>query len=97
MREVVYHPKVPTEAREALAYYDDISPNLGDEFWEELTTAIDYARDFPERHHFDQTGRRRSNLEKFPYHFLFRVFDTHIRITAIRHHSRDPGYGSRRQ
>lgn len=97
MREVVYHPKVPSEAREALAYYDRISGKLGDEFWEELTAAIEHAREFPERHHFDQSGRRRSNLQKFPYHFLFRVLDTHIRVTAIRHHSRDPNYGKRRK
>ena len=97
MREVVCHPKVPAGAREALAYYTEISSKLGDEFWEELTAAIEYARQCPERHHFDQSGRRRSNLEKFPYHFLFKTFDIHIRITAIRHHSRDPGYGTRRQ
>lgn len=97
MREVIYHPKVPTEAREALAYYEEISPKLADEFWEDLTEAIAYARRFPERHHFDHRGRRRSNLEKFPYHFLFRVFDSHIRITAIRHHNRNPGYGARRR
>ena len=44
MREVVYHPKVPAEARDALAYYAEISSKLGDEFWEELTAAIEYAR-----------------------------------------------------
>ena len=43
MREVVYHPKVPAEAREALVYYVGISSVLGDEFWEELTAAIEYA------------------------------------------------------
>jgi len=97
MRAIVYHPKVPGEARAALSYYENISSGLGDEFWEELTRALEYARRHPERHHFDQSGRRRSNLEKYPYHFLFKVFETHVRITAIRHHSRDPGYGSRRQ
>lgn len=95
--EVFYHPKVPAEVRQIIGYYEEISPILADDFWAELNDAIEYARSFPERHHFDQSGRRRSNLKKFPYHFLFRVMSDHVRITAVRHHSRDPGYGSRRR
>ena len=97
MREVVYHPKVPKEVRAFLDHYDAISPDLGDSFWSELTDAVEYARNFPERHHFDRTGRRRSNLKRFPIHFLFRVFPDRIRITAVRHDRQDPGYGSARR
>ena len=97
MRHAVYHPKVPGEARQIVSDYEEISPQLGDEFWAELTDAIIYATEFPERHHFDASGRRRSNLKRFPYHFLFRVFEDHIRITVIRHHSRDPQFGVRRE
>ncbi len=97
MREVVYHPKVPTEVRAFLDHYDAVSSELGDSFWREFTEAVDYARDFPQRHHFDRSGRRRSNLKRFPIHFLFRVFPDKIRITAVRHDRQDPGYGSGRR
>jgi plasmid stabilization system protein ParE len=97
MREVVYHPKVPSEVRDYLLYYDCISPDLGDSFWAELTEAIESAREFPERHHFDRTGRRRCNLKRFPIHILFRVFPDTIRITAVRHNRQDPRSGARRQ
>ena len=97
MKEVVYHPRVPFEVREAIAYYDEISPKLADEFWDELAEAIDYARRFPEHHHLDPTGMRRSNLKRFPYHFLFRLFPDRIRVTVVRHNRRHPGYGSRRR
>jgi plasmid stabilization system protein ParE len=97
MRTVDYHPKVPAEVRAFLDHYDAISPDLGDSFWEELTEAISYARDYPERHHFDRTGRRRGNLKRFPIHFLFRIFHDAIRVTAVRHDRQDPGYGSKRQ
>lgn len=97
MRYATYHPQLPSEARQIVADYEDISPKLGDEFWTELTNAIAYATEFPERRHFDASGRRRSNLQRFPYHFLFRVFDDHIRITVVRHHSRSPQIGSRRK
>lgn len=97
MRKVVYHPKVPTEVRAFLEHYDAISPDLGDSFWQALTDAIDYAREHPERHHFDSSGRRRSNLNRFPIHILFRILPGMIRITAIRHDRQIPSYGARRQ
>lgn len=97
MRTVVYHPKVPAEARGFLNYYEAISCELGDSFWDELSEAIRYARDFPERHHFDRTGRRRVNLNRFPIHVLFRIIPEGIRVTAIRHDRQDPVYGSGRR
>ena len=83
MRTVIYHPKVPAEVRSFLDRYDVISTDLGGSFWHELTEAISYAREYPERHHFDHTGRRRSNLKRFPIHLLFRILPGVIRITAF--------------
>ena len=97
MKKVVYHPKVPTEVRGFLEYYESISSELGDSFWIELTEAIEYARDFPERHHFDNSGRRRGNLNRFPIHFLFRILPDGIRITAVRYDRQDQAYGARRK
>lgn len=97
MRTVLYHPKVPAEVRGFLDHYDEISPDLGDAFWQELMEAIDHARDFPERHHFDRTGRRRGNLKRFPVHFLFRILPGVIRVTAVRHDRQDPTHGSGRR
>ena len=31
---------------------------------------------------------RRVNLERFPYHFLFRIVGDVVRILIVRHHSR---------
>jgi len=42
-----------------------------DRFWNELDSATDGIASFPERHHYDPSGLRRSNLVKFPYHVLF--------------------------
>lgn len=96
MRETTYHPSVPKEARDAADYYDSISTGLGNAFWAELLAAIEYATRFPERHHFDPSGRRRASLQRFPYHFLFRTYTDRIRITVIRHDRRKPSFGSRR-
>ncbi len=95
-REILFHTAIQREIREILSYYDDVSSTLADDFWSELNKAFEYARQFPERQHFDQGGRRRVNLKKFPYHFLFRTSATQIKVTVVKHNSRHPGYGSRR-
>lgn len=96
MKEVRFHASVPKEAREILGYYSTVSTSLGDSFWKELWGSIDYACAFPERHHFDATGLRRASLQRFPVHFLFKVFPKYIRITVLRHDRRNPGYGAKR-
>jgi len=95
-REILYHSSIQRDIRDILNHYEAISEQLADDFWEELTLAFDYARRFPTRHHFDPSGRRRSNLTRFPYHFLFRTSDSQIKVTVVRHNSRRPGHGSRR-
>ena len=97
MTGVIFHPKVPGEVREILEYYDEISPRLADEFWVELMEGIRKAAENPEAFHYDVHGRRRCNLKKFPYNFLYKVTDGGIRVTAVRHNKRDPKFGSRRQ
>jgi len=99
VHEIHYHPKIPKEAREFLAYYEGISERLGDKFWAELTSAIDNAGKHPERHHYNQLGNglRRSNLKNFPVHFLFRIYQKQIRITTLRHNKCKPITAIRRQ
>lgn len=96
-REILYHSAVQREIRGILDYYEAICYRLADDFWAELSEAFDYARRFPERHHFDASGRRRGNLMRFPYHFLFRTSESQIKVTVVRHNSRKPTYGIRRK
>lgn len=96
-REILYHSAIQGEIREILDHYEAISGRVGDDFWVELTEAFDCAPRLPERHHFDSSGRRRSNLKTFPYHFLFRTSDAQIKVTVVRHNSRQPTYGIRRK
>ncbi len=97
MRETYYHPLVPNEVLKFVHYYEERSASVADQFWEELKEAIDDAARYPERHHFDDSGRRRSNLKRFPFHFLFRVYPDRIRVTVIRHNRQKPSYGSKRK
>jgi plasmid stabilization system protein ParE len=89
---VTYHPSVQKDVNRILRYYQDISGRLADEFWEELLAHISSAAKDPEHFHFAEAGLRRMNLQKFPYHFLFRALPGKIRITVVRHNKRDPKY-----
>jgi hypothetical protein len=55
----------------AIRYYDSINDSLGDDFWQKFEEACRAIDEHPERFHFDATGWRRVNLERFPYHLLF--------------------------
>jgi len=89
---VTYHPSVQREVNRILKHYESISSRLADEFWDELLLRIAAAAKHPEHFHFAEQGLRRANLQKFPYHLLFRALHEKIRITVVRHNKRDPKY-----
>lgn len=93
---IVFHPEVHRDVSRILRHYDSINDRLGNEFWQELNAFIDLAAANPQRFHFDEKRRRRVNLKRFPYHFLFREVDDSIRILVVRHHKQRPELGSHR-
>jgi plasmid stabilization system protein ParE len=97
MKPLSIHPRAAKDAREIAAMYAEISHELRDKFWKEIDHAIDCIEQYPERHHYDPSGRRRSNLQRFPYHILFEERVDCNRVIVIRHHHRNPGYGIRRK
>lgn len=95
--KVVYHPAVQRDVSRILRHYDGINDRLGDEFWAELNSSIAKAAANPQRFHFEVQDRRRVNLRRFPYHFLFREIAGSIRITVVRHHKQHPARGVQRR
>jgi hypothetical protein len=37
------------------------------------------------------------NLERFPFHFLYRIVEDRVRILVVRHHKRRPSLGTQRR
>jgi plasmid stabilization system protein ParE len=95
--KVVYHPDVQKDVSRILRHYDFIHERLGDEFWAEVNSFIEKAAANPGRFHFESPGRRRVNLHRFPYHFLFREVPGGMRITVVRHHRQHPSRGLQRR
>ena len=94
---VEYHPAVAQDLAEALRYYSSISERLEAEFEGEVRRKIAAAAAQPGRFHLLKPGLHRANLERFPYHFLYRELEDGIRVTLVRHHRRRPDLGLERE
>jgi hypothetical protein len=91
---VVYHPDVQKDVSNILRHYDRIDPRLGNAFWAELNAFIVKAAANSGHFHFESPGRRRVNLHRFPYHFLFREI---AGGTVVRGHKQHPQRGTERR
>jgi plasmid stabilization system protein ParE len=95
---LILHPKVYSDIDEIMQYYERIAkPELAHEFYAELRYLMTEAGDTPLSFSIREKDMRRVNLRRFPYHFLFRVIDDVVRILVVRHHHRNPSFGSRRR
>ncbi len=94
--EVRFHKRVQSDLDEILEKYYAISDELGDDFFAEFQMGVEKASGNPMFFHFDESGLRRCNLDRFPYHFLYDVREQYVRIWVLRHDHRRPGYGTKR-
>lgn len=85
------------EYRFASRWYETQREHLGVEFLDAVDATIDRLVEMPRagslirRLPSDLPVRRRA-VTRFPYHVVYLEMATHIRILAIAHDSRKPGY-----
>ena len=95
---VVFHPKVYSDIDEIMEYYERVATReLADEFYSELRYYMQQAAERPESFAIRERDLRRVNLQRFPYHFLFRIVGDVARVLVVRHHRRRPTLGVRRR
>jgi len=95
---VLLHPKVYSDIDQIMAYYEQIATaDLANEFYAELRRFMKAAAARPNSFAIRKRDIRRVNLDRFPYHFLFRIVDDGVRVLVVRHHSRHPSLGIRRR
>ncbi len=63
-----------------------------DDFADELDQALDLLNRFPELGRAIRRNTRTLPLHSFPYSLIYRVQVDVIRVIAVAHHSRRPGY-----
>lgn len=92
------YPKVYSDIDEVMEYYERVAtPELADDFYAELRHFMTQAAQRPESFPVRERDIRRVNLDRFPYHFLFRIVGENVRILVVRHHRRHPAFGLRRR
>jgi toxin ParE1/3/4 len=95
---VEYHPESAGDLNDAVSCYNKLRPGLGDALRLEIYAVIDRIRRNPEQYRVVEEEIRRCLVHRFPYSVLFRIVGNDlVRILAIRHHRRHPGYGLRRE
>jgi plasmid stabilization system protein ParE len=86
------HPEADEELAEAVRYYSKISPELGIRFYREMERLLGEICNDPERFRkFDPPARRHFSRD-FPYAVIFAENPDYIRVVAVMHMKRLPGY-----
>ena len=92
-----FNPRVSSDTKGIGAFYEQESGlALASELPAETIACLDQIWENPKRHHFYAAELRRADLKPFPYHFLYRITATSVRIFVIRHNHRDPNFGTSR-
>lgn len=93
-----FHRQISSDISRIMDYYEEVAGSkLADEFYNELLSFFQKAADSPEAYDIREHDLRRVNLERFPYHFLFRIVSERVRILVVRHHRRRPSLGLHRR
>jgi plasmid stabilization system protein ParE len=93
-----FHRQVASDISRIMDYYEDVAgTKLADEFYAELRSFFQKAANSPETYETREHDLRRVNLERFPYHFFFRIVGDRVRVLVVRHHRRRPSLGLNRR
>ena len=80
------------ELDEAIAWYAEQAPGLGDAFLIEKLKAIRLIDQFPSAWHPLTPQIRRCRLKRFPYSVVYTHDGTDVLVLAIAHQHRRPNY-----
>ena len=89
-------PQAEQEAADAIMYYEQAEPGLGVRFRKEVESATSAILSHPLLWRQRPSGYRRVNLPGFPFYVAYDLRGERVRIIAIGHTARQPGYFHRR-
>ena len=80
------------ELDEAIAWYAEQAPDLGDAFLIETLKAFELIERFPQAWHPLSPETRRCRLRRFPYSVVYTQDGADLLVLAIAHQHRKPRY-----
>ncbi|TAN49322.1 MAG: type II toxin-antitoxin system RelE/ParE family toxin [Methylococcaceae bacterium] len=92
------HPDAEQDLREAAEYYkEQVGIVLSQAFFTEFEHSIQLLMQYPLLGTVWRHGKRRFVMNHFPYAVIYMAAHEEIRILAVAHHSRRPGYWRQRK
>jgi plasmid stabilization system protein ParE len=86
------HPQAAEEAAAAREWYAARSERAAERFVAELDDAMEHIIDSPNQWPPYLRGTRQYTLRHFPYLVVYQATETTVRIIAVAHGRRKPGY-----
>ena len=90
------HPDALAEMAEAARFYEERAPDLGRDFFEDVEAVLWAVVDNPEAGTIHEAPYRRMLCRRFPFAIIYRQRDDELRILAVAHQRRRPGYWKKR-
>ena len=84
------------ELDEAIAWYAEQAPGLGDAFLIEVLKTLRLVEQFPQAWHPLTSEIRRCRLRRFPYSVVYTQDGSGILVLAVAHQHRKPDYWKNR-
>jgi plasmid stabilization system protein ParE len=96
-RPVIVSAQAKRELHQAMAWYDRESPGLGEVLLEEVDATLEKIARYPQIGALAPMvpaglGARRVLLSRFPFAVVYREYQDQIRVLALAHGQREPGY-----
>lgn len=92
-----FHPEAEIELMQAVEYYEDCQPGLGEDFVYEVFAAVKNILSYPEAWPVVAKPLRRCLVSRFPYGILYHKDDKIVSILAVMHLHRHPDYWKNRK
>jgi plasmid stabilization system protein ParE len=96
MNSIIFDPEAQSELLASIRYYEDCQRGLGHRFRLLVESAVKKIVEAPFIYRVLKAPFRRYLLPKFPYSIIYSIEPDHIRIIAVAHNKRKPGYWSDR-
>ena len=84
------------ELAEAARFYEERAPGLGRDFFEEAEAVIRAVVENPEAGTIHESPYRRMLCRRFPFAIVYRRMNDELRVLAVAHQRRRPGYWKKR-
>lgn len=91
-----FHPEAEAEFDRSVNYYEQCKPGLGLEFAEEVYATIGRIIQYPAAWFALSKNSRRCLVNRFPYGVIYQIKSRALRIIAVAHLNRRPGYWKER-